>query len=289
MDSAAIRANRRLTLLLMFFMTVACGLLGTALSYVFGWGLTGTGAFLMGSAAINVLAYWFSDRVVLAAAGAKPLTRSQAPELFEIVDSLALRASIPAPRLYLLEDVTMNAFATGRNRSRAAVAVTRGLLERLDRREVEGVVAHELSHVQNYDALLSAVVSVLAGGISILADMYWVSTARAQDRDQSGSLVLVGVALSVFAPLTALLVQLAISRNREFLADAQGARLAGGSSGLASALKKISLDMRLPRRIGPATAHLYFSSPSRSSWVDRLFSTHPPVEDRVAALERIVL
>jgi heat shock protein HtpX len=184
----------------------------------------------------------------------------------------------------------MNAFATGRNPQHAAVAVTLGLLENLDPAEVRAVLGHEISHVRNGDMRLMAVVSILAGFISIVADIYWRSgvAAKAGEKDRSGTVAFIGLFISLIAPLAAMLVQLAISRSREFMADASGAELSNGAASLVSALRKISLDRRPLPYASPATAHLYFSSPLQvGSFIDRAFSTHPPLEERIAALMRI--
>lgn len=271
-------------------LTFILGTLGTFLSYTFGWGLSGTGVFLIISAAINFYGYYFSHKLVLKMSKAKPLTREQIPALFEMVEKLCSKQNIPVPQLYLINDDAMNAFATGRDPQHSVVAVTRGLLEKSDMREVEGVIAHELAHVQNGDMRLMTIVTLVAGFISILADMYWYSmrASRADEKDRSGALAIIGVVLSLFAPLSALLIQMAISRKREYIADAMSAQMTNDPGALASALEKIRKDLRPLPSAGVTMAHLYFSNPSKGAdMIEKLFSTHPPIEARIAALNEM--
>lgn len=241
---------------------------------------------------MNIGAYWFSDRVAIASAGAKPADGPEWLELNRLVENLSITAGLPKPRVYVIQDAAPNAFATGRDPKHAAIAVTTGLLERLDRSELEGVLAHELSHIGNRDILVMTVAVVLVGILSMLADMFLRMGAlgRGGDDHKSGALgaVLVVVAL-VVAPIAGSLMQMAISRRREFLADASGALITRYPEGLASALVKIS-DYSLPmQRASAATAHLFISNPfgSRSkmeNFVSNLFATHPPIGERVSAL-----
>jgi heat shock protein HtpX len=287
---AIIQQNTFKTYLCMAVLTLILGLLGTGISYFLHWGLTGTGAFLILSGIINFVAFYFSDRLILRISGAKLLEKDQVPELFDIVNSLCQENNLPLPKLYLIDTDAMNAFATGRDQQHAAVAVTRGLLEKLTPDELKGVVAHELSHIKYGDMRLMAVVSVVAGFISILADMYWhgVSVGRVSEKDRSGFVAIIGIILSLFAPLTAMFIQLAISRRREFAADASAAEMTHNPSWLAEALRKISMDQRPLPSMSSTTAHLYISSPfPAQSWLDRIFSTHPPVEERIAALNSL--
>lgn len=274
--------------LCMAVLTVILGVLGTTLSYFFKWGLTGTGVFLLLSAIINFFSYFFSHKLILKLSKAKPIERSQVPELFTMVEDLCEKQKLPLPKIYLINDDAMNAFATGRDKNHAAVAVTRGLLEKLDLNEVKGVVGHELAHIQNGDMRLMTIVTIVAGFISIIADMYWYSmrSSRADDRDRSGVLAIIGFVLAIAAPLSAMFIQLAISRRREFIADAGSAQMTNEPSVLVKALEKIRRDMRPLPSVGVTTAHLYFSNPAKSSdWLDKLFLTHPPVEERIRALE----
>jgi len=263
------------------------------------------------SVLMNVIAYWYSDKIVLKMAKAIPIEHKSAPELYNIVENLSITAGLPMPKIYLIREKQPNAFATGRNPKHAVVAVTEGLLEKLDRSELEGVLAHELSHIGNRDMLLSTVIVVLVGFISIISDIFlrsafWGSFGRRDNRENSQSgaiLMIVGIALSILAPLAAMLIQLAISRKREFLADASGALLTRYPEGLAKALEKISSDSTPMRVANNTTAHLWFNSPfsaeggsasggngqKKTSWLRKLFMTHPPVEERVRRLRLISL
>lgn len=250
------------------------------------------------SSVMAILSYWYSDKIVLRIAGAREVAKkSDYPELYRIVENLSIAAGLPMPKIYILEEEALNAFATGRNPEHAVVAVTRGLLNRLDKSELEGVIAHELSHIGNRDMLLSTVVVVLVGFISLISDWFtrslWFGGWRNRDdRDRSsGILMIIALATAILAPLIAVIIQLAISRKREFLADASGALLTRYPDGLASALEKISSDPTPMRHARPATAHLYFENPFKGdskragvSWIAKLFLTHPPVEERIAAL-----
>ncbi|MDP3771895.1 MAG: M48 family metallopeptidase [bacterium] len=253
------------------------------------------------SIGINVVSYWFSDKIALAIHGAKPVDLKQQPEIYRILENLSIAAGLPMPKFYIIPDAAPNAFATGRNPQHAVVAVTAGLLERLDRSELEGVLAHELSHIGNRDILLSTVAVVLAGLISIASDMFlrslwWGGGRRSNDSERGGAgiLIIVGIALSILAPLFATLMQLAISRRREFLADSSGALLTRYPEGLASALRKIADYPQKMRSATNATAHLFFENPfgadrknsGKTAWLVKLFSTHPPVEERIRALQQ---
>jgi heat shock protein HtpX len=239
--------------------------------------------------------YFYADKIALAVSGAHPLERKEAPGLFHIVENLAIAAGIPAPPLYLIDDSAPNAFATGRDPSHAAVAVTSGLLEKLNKTELEGVIAHELSHVTNYDIRLSTIVVVLVGIIALASDwflrsMFWGGGRRNRDNDGgNGLFVILGIILAILAPIAATLIQLAVSRKREFLADASGALLTRYPEGLASALEKIARDKEPLEVANKATAHMYFENPLKnySGTVNNLFSTHPPVEERIKALREM--
>ncbi|NDY42638.1 zinc metalloprotease HtpX [Dissulfurirhabdus thermomarina] len=252
-------------------------------------GRGGVAVALVMAAVMNLGAYWFSDRLALAMAGARPVSEAEAPELHAVVADLARRAGIPKPRVYVTPDETPNAFATGRNPAHAAVAVTRGLLRLLDRRELEGVLAHELGHVRNRDILISSIAAVLAGAISYLATMAQWSLmfgGLSRDDDDGGVLGFVGLLVTiVVAPLAAMLVQMAISRSREYQADATGARIAGTPEGLASALAKLEeWNRRLPMRVNPAAAQMYIVNPLSGRSFEGLFQTHPPIRERIRRL-----
>lgn len=246
------------------------------------------------SLAMNVTAYWFSDKIALSSAGAHEADSVQYLELHRIVENLAITAGLPKPRVYIIEDEAPNAFAAGRDPKHAVIAVTTGLLARLDRSELEGVLAHELSHIGNRDILVMTVAVVLAGFIAMLSDLFLrMSFFGGGERDNKNPLLLIaGIVAIIIAPLAAQLIQLAVSRKREFLADASGALLTRYPDGLASALRKISSYEAPMRRANHATAHLYISNPYGASasgrrggaFIAKIFSTHPPVEERIAAL-----
>ncbi len=242
---------------------------------------------------MNVFAYWNSAKVVVAMSGAKPADERQYAELHNMVENLAITAGLPKPKIFVIDDPAPNAFATGRNKEHAVVAVTTGLLGMMERAELEGVLAHELSHIGNRDMLVSTVAVVLVGFVTLASDFFLRSTflgGGGRDRDSRGNpvLAIIAVALIVLAPIVASLMQLAISRKREFLADASGALLTRYPEGLASALRKIGSYSQPLRRANNATAHLYISNPfgprAAGSALAKLFMTHPPVEDRIAAL-----
>jgi heat shock protein HtpX len=245
---------------------------------------------LMFAGVMNFAAYWWSDKIVLRMYGAQPIEQAQAPDLFALVRGLAQRAQIPMPRVYLIPEETPNAFATGRNPQNAAVAVTEGIMRLLDRDELAAVLAHELGHVQNRDTLIMTVAATLAGALSHLANMamWGAMLGGGSSRDEEGSSnPLAGLLGIVLAPLAATLIQMAISRSREFAADEHGARLSGDPLALASALRKIEAwSQRIPMTAGsPATAHLFIINPFSGGGLVRLFSTHPPTEERIARLQ----
>jgi heat shock protein HtpX len=241
--------------------------------------------------AMNFFSYWFSDKLVLKAYGARPLDENNAPELYSIVHELAQEAGIPMPRLYLIDSDTPNAFATGRNPKHAAVAVTRGIMRICTREELKGVIGHELSHVINRDILVSTIAATLAGVVMILGSwMRWAAIfggVGGRDDDGRGGLEL--LVMAILAPFAAMMIQLAISRTREYAADASGARLSHHPLYLANALRKLEMaNERIPMvEATPATAHLFIVNPLRSGFLARLFSTHPPLEERIRRLERM--
>lgn len=239
---------------------------------------------------INFGSYWFSDKIVLAMYQAREVGLNEAPELYRIVQNLVLRAQLPMPRLYLIPSQSPNAFATGRNPEHAVVAVTEGLVRIMNRDELEGVIAHELSHVKNRDILIGSIAATLAGVIMMLANMarwaaiFGVGRGERDDEGEGGG-VLGLILMSVLAPIAAVVIQMAISRSREFLADATGARIAGNPLGLASALQKLSRASEImPLAARPETAHMFIVSPLSGGSILNFFSTHPPVEERIARL-----
>ena len=240
---------------------------------------------------MNIFSYWFSDKIVLKLHKAKLVTRAEHFDLWNATENLSIAAGLPMPKLYIIEDSAPNAFATGRNKEHAVVAVTTGLLSILDKNELEGVIAHELSHIGNRDMLLSTVVVVLVGFIALISDLFLrahvFGNARGRDGRAGAVLMVIGIVLAILAPLVATLIRLAISRKREFLADASGALLTRYPEGLASALRKISSGGEPMRTANSATAHLFISNPfgaKKNSGFHKLFMTHPPVEERVLAL-----
>ncbi|HIJ79154.1 MAG: zinc metalloprotease HtpX [Desulfobulbaceae bacterium] len=265
----------------------------TALFMVAGQALGGKGGMsfaLLMALAMNFFAYWFSDKMALAMSGAQEVTPSEAPELHRMVAGLALRAGLPKPRVYLIPGDTPNAFATGRNPEHSAVAVTKGLMNLLTNEEIEGVLAHELGHIMNRDILISSIAAVMAGAISYLASMaQWAmifGMGRSNDEEGEGGGGLIGgIIMMIVAPLAATLIQMAISRSREYLADATGARICGRPGSLADALQKLeNYNQRLPMAVNPATAQMYIVNPLAAGTIANLFSTHPPIRERIRRL-----
>ncbi len=275
-------SNMFKTALLLAVLTVLLVLIGGAIG-----GQQGMLVAFVLALGMNFFSYWFSDKMVLAMYRAKPIQESQAPALYRIVRTLATRGGIPMPRVYLIPSETPNAFATGRNPQHAAVAVTEGSMRILDEEELEGVLAHELSHVKNRDVLIATIAATLAGAITYLAHMaQWamIFGGRRDDEEEGGG-VLGGILMAILAPIAAMLIQMAVSRAREFQADATGARLAGKPWGLAKALEKLEMASKaVPMDASPATAHLFIVNPLSGQSLLRLFSTHPPIEERIARL-----
>ena len=238
---------------------------------------------------INFGSYWFSDKIVLAMYHAREVSGDDAPEFYRTVQNLTVRAQLPMPRLYVIPSESPNAFATGRDPQHAAVAVTEGILRIMNREELEGVIAHELSHVKNRDILIGTIAATLAGVVMMLANMArWSAifgVGRSERDDEGGGGLLGLILMSVLAPIAAMMIQMAISRSREFLADATGAKIAGNSLGLASALAKLARASEMvPLEARPETAHMFIVSPLTGGSFLSLFSTHPPVEERIARL-----
>lgn len=286
------------TLFVGFSIYVISQALGLYLGYQPG-GLGLFGLALIISGLMSFAGYYFSDRIVLTISGARPADRSHDFNFFTAAENLSIAAGLPKPKLYVIDDTAMNAFATGRDPEHAVVCATTGLLSNMDKTELEGVIAHELTHVKNYDTRLMSIVSVLVGSVALLADWFfrisW-SGGRGRDRDKEGAgaiILVLGIVFAILSPIIAQLIQLAISRRREFMADAGSVELTRQPSGLISALKKISSDQEPLEAANKATAHLYIANPfkdkvkSRASWFAGLFNTHPPVEERIKALQQM--
>ncbi len=241
--------------------------------------------------AMNFITYWFSDKIVLRMYGAKEVSESEAPELYGIVRRLAHRAELPMPRVCIMNEDQPNAFATGRNPSHGTVAVTTGIMRILSREELEGVLAHELAHVKHRDILVSTVAATIAGAISYLAQMaQWTMIFGGRRDDDEGGSPIAAIVMMIVGPIAAMLVQMAISRSREYGADEGGARISGNPRYLANALRKLQMaSQRIPMDANPATAHLFIVNPLSGGGIIKLFSTHPPIEERIARLESMSL
>ena len=254
------------------------------------WGRGGMMLFFVIGLVMNLVSYWFSDKIVLKMYGAREVNENEAPVLYGVTRQLAERANMPMPKVYLSPSDGLNAFATGRNPKHAAVAAPEGIVRLLDRRELTGVMAHELSHINNRDILIGTIAAAIAGAIGMIANVaQWgmifggFGGRRDDDRDGGGLGALVMI---IVAPIAAMLIQMAISRSREYQADASGARLSGDPMALASALRKLHMGaQRIPMEASPATAHMFIVNPLRGGGITSLFSTHPPMEERIARLE----
>jgi heat shock protein HtpX len=278
--------NRFKVFFLMLVLTVLFILVGTAIG-----GRSGAVYAFIFAALMNFFSYWFSDKIVLRMYGAKEVTQSEAPQLYGIVAELTSKASLPMPKVYIMENETPNAFATGRNPEHAAVAVTSGIMRILSKDELMGVIGHELSHIQHRDILISTIAATMAGAISMLATMArWGAMfggTRSNDDEGRGGNILVVLVVSIFASISAMLIQMAISRSREYYADEGGAHLSHPLS-LAKALGKLEMaSQRIPMQANPSTAHMFIVNPLRGGGVFSLFSTHPPIEERIARLEEM--
>ncbi|MFA8342583.1 MAG: zinc metalloprotease HtpX [Rhodothermaceae bacterium] len=274
--------------------TIKTTMLMTAMMVLFilvGGALGGESGMMIAfaiSLAMNFGSYWFSDKIVLAMYRAQPVTKEQAPELYTIVENLAMRAEMPMPKLYIVENDNPNAFATGRNPENGAVAVTTGILRILNKEELEGVIAHELSHIKHRDILVSTIAATLVGTITFLSRIAtWAAMFGGRDEDEGsgiGDLVLI-----IIAPIAAVLIQLAISRSREYLADEGGAKITGNANGLASALNKLAAaGEKIPmKNAGTSSAHMFIVNPLSGKALMKLFSTHPPMEERIKRLNEI--
>ncbi len=278
--------NHVKTGLLLAGLTVLLVLLGRAIGGMNGMLIAFAFALVM-----NVGSYWFSDKIVLSMYHAQPVTPEEAPDLYRMVERLCERARLPMPALYVIPDPTPNAFATGRDPKHAAVAVNAGLLQMLGSDEVEGVVAHELAHIKNRDTLVSTIAATIAGAITMIAQMAQYAAifgGLSRSDDDEGANPLVMLAMAIVAPIAAMILQLAVSRSREYLADRTGSEICGRPLALASALRKLEMAAEArPMHATPATAHLFIVNPLRGQAFASLFSTHPPMGDRIAKLEAL--
>jgi heat shock protein HtpX len=279
--------NTTKTIMLMVALTVLLVMIGGA----FG-GRNGMIIAFIFATGMNLFSYWFSDKIVLRMYNAKEVTEREAPDLYRITQDLTMKMNMPMPKVYLIPSDAPNAFATGRNPRHAAVAATEGILRLLSREELAGVMAHELAHVRNRDILIGTIAATIAGAISMLANMaQWAMIfggGRRDDEEGPGSMIGM-LATIIIAPIAAMLIQMAISRSREYQADATGARICGNPLWLANALRKLHAGaQRTPMHANPATAHMFIVNPLRGGGISSLFSTHPPMEERIARLEGMV-
>lgn len=294
-----IARNKRRTFILILIFFILIFLLIWFIEYLLGWGIEGLILAALIAFAMTFSSYYWSDRIVLAMSRARPLDKKEFPFLYHTVEGLAIAAGLPAPACFIIDDSAPNAFTSGRSPHKAVIVVTRGLLDKLNRLELEGVIGHEMAHIKNYDMLLQTVVAVMAGTVVLLSDwwrrsLFWGGLRRvdgeSRRRGQArGLLLILGLILIIVAPLAAQLIRFSISRQREFLADAEGVRLTRYPPGLASALRKIAEDKEPLEVANRATAHLYIVNPFKQ-WphpLNRLFMTHPPIEERIAALEKM--
>jgi heat shock protein HtpX len=278
--------NTLKTFILLAGLTALLMAIGSAIG-----GRSGLMIALVFAGLMNFVGYWFSDKIALSMSGAKPVSESEAPDFYRMVRELCRRAELPMPRLYVIPSATPNAFATGRNPQHSAVAVTSGIMNILNRDELEGVVAHELAHIKHRDILISSVAAMIAGAISQLAHMaQWAmmfgGMNRDRDEDSGGSSFLGSLAMMIVGPIAAMLIQMAISRSREYQADATGAEICGRPLSLANALLKLENgNHRFPMDINPAQAQMYIVNPLTAGGIARLFSTHPPMAERVKRLQ----
>ncbi|MDD5342612.1 MAG: M48 family metallopeptidase [Patescibacteria group bacterium] len=282
-----ISANKRKSIVLIILFIILVGAIGWALGQIFRFGYAGIIWALIIAIGLSFLSYYSGDKIALFTAGAQPIAKEQNPYVYRMVENLCITSGLPLPKIYIINDPAPNAFATGRDPKHSSIAVTTGLIERLENEELEGVLAHELSHVKNYDIRIMMVVIICVGFITLLADIFLRGSLFGGSRRREGGsiLAIVGLILIILSPIFARLIQFAISRKREFLADASGALLTRYPEGLARALEKISSYKDPMRRTNKATAHLYIASPfGGKKGFRNLFSTHPPIEERVKAL-----
>jgi heat shock protein HtpX len=296
----AVAANKQKSILIVGLFVAFIAGASYVMSVGLGYGLDLVGLALIASGIMSLASYWFSDKIILTISGARKASKKEFFDFYTVAENLAMSQRMPMPELYVIEDTAMNAFATGRNPEHAVICATTGLLSRLDRSEIEAVVAHELAHIKNYDILLMSIVTILVGLVALLSDWilrmtFWGGSKR--DENKGGgqlqlALFVAGIAMALLSPFIAQLIQLAISRRREFLADASGVSFTKNPEGLARALQKISKDTEPLEAANKATAHLYIANPLKNTHgaiglFAGLFRTHPPVSERIKALKAL--
>jgi heat shock protein HtpX len=290
--------NKRSTYVIMAVFVFVVSVLGLFLDYYYGGGLFFTGLAFVFAGLSGFVSYYNSDKIVLALSGAKEVDPVSGRDLHNLVENMSIASGLPKPRIYYIEDTAMNAFATGRDPEHGVICFTTGILQRLEKRELEGVIAHEMSHIGNYDIRLMSVVSVLVGSIALLSDFFTRGLFYRRGGNKKDSLFnhpiifIVGLVLALLSPIIAQLIKLALGRRREFLADATAVSITRHPKGLADALRKLGSDREILEAANGATAHLYIVSPitgggKKPGWFANLFSTHPPVEERIARLESL--
>jgi heat shock protein HtpX len=296
-----VSTNKRNSFLVTAAITAVFVVLGYFLGRYWGWGYGGVFIAFLIALVMSLSAYYGGDKMVLGISRAKRIEKKDAPQLFNVVEELSIAAGLPMPAIYIIDDTAPNAFATGRNPQNSVIVVTTGLLEKMNRVELEGVIAHEMSHIKNYDVRLQTLVVVMVGIVALLSDWmrrtFWLGGGRGRKsgRNRSGGgggaaiILALALIMAILSPLIAQLIRFAVSRKREFLADASGAMLTRYPPGLASALRKIAADREPLEVANKATAHRYIVNPLKdiAGPVNKLFSTHPPVEERIAALEKM--
>lgn len=293
---SAISANKNKTWLIMLLFVLIITTIVYVFSKALGYGIGFAGIALVLAGITSIGSYYYSDKIVLATSGAKQIQKQDHPELFRVIENLCIASGLSMPRIYIINDASPNAFATGRDPKHAVVCVTTGILDLLDKAELEGVISHELSHIKNYDIRLMGIVAVLVGFIAILSNLFtnqlWFGGFRERDGRGGGGIqnifLIVGIILAILSPIAATLIQLAVSRKREFLADASGALLTRYPDGLASALEKLANNKQNLKSANNATAHLFIVNPfkgkSGKQLFVSLFETHPPIEERIKIL-----
>ncbi|MCK5299562.1 MAG: zinc metalloprotease HtpX [Candidatus Aenigmarchaeota archaeon] len=295
-----IRTNKIKSYILVFFFIILIAGMGTALGFVYNSPTLGISMAVIFALIYTIMTFYRGDSMILKMSGAKPVTKAEYPHLYHTIEGLAIAAGVPTPKAYVINDSALNAFATGRNPEHASVTVTTGLLNKMNRQELEGVIAHEMSHIKNYDIRMMMLTTVLIGVVTLLSDFLlrsflWGSIGGRRDNREGGGqaaiiFIVIGLALAILAPLIGQMIRLAISRKREFMADASGASLTRYPEGLASALEKIRKDPDpLVDKANKATAHLFISTPFRKTkgFTAKLFATHPPIDERIQKLRKM--